>query len=90
VLPGERLALARVFATQPGFLLMAEPYGQLNAEPSGSMGKEPARIWGAEKGSIETQLLLQKREKRDPFAEDLLAQDPEFFKPEKMTSGGMK
>jgi hypothetical protein len=54
------------------------------------MGKEPARIWGAEKGSIETQLLLQKREKRDPFAEDLLAQDPEFFKPEKMTSGGMK
>jgi hypothetical protein len=69
---------------------MAEPYGQLNAEPRGFMGKEPARIWGAEKRSIETQPLLPKWEKRDPFAIDLLAQDPEFFKPKKMTSGGMK
>jgi ABC-type Fe3+/spermidine/putrescine transport system ATPase subunit len=90
VLPGQRLALARVFANQSGFLLMAEPYGQLNAQPRGSMGKEPAGIWGAEKQSIETQLLLQKWEKRDAFAKDLLAQDPEFFKTKKMTSGGMK
>ena len=90
MLPGQGLALARVFASQPGFLLIAEPYGQLNAEPSGSMRKEPARIWEAEKRSIATQPLLPKWEMRDPFAEGLLAQDPEFFKPKKMTSGGMK
>ena len=68
MLPGQGLALARVFASQPGFLLIAEPYGQLNAEPSGSMRKEPARIWEAEKRSIATQFLLQKRKKRDPSA----------------------
>jgi len=90
VLPGQGLALARVFATQSDFLLTAEPWGQLNTEPRGPMEKEPARIWGAEKRSIATQPLLPKWEMRDPFAEDLLAQDPEFFKPKKMTSGGMK